>query len=190
MTDSGVPRSTVSPAISIRRAEISDAAAIARTMGAPRAMAGTLQLPFPSVEAWRKRLADHPDERRVLVAEVEGEVVGNAGIHPAGPSPRRRHAMALGMSVHDDWQGRGVGSALLAAVIDLADNWLGVVRLELTVYTDNERAVALYRRFGFEVEGTLRCYALRDGQFVDAYAMARLRPAPAVTPGTASERRE
>lgn len=51
-----------------------------------------------------------------------------------------------------------------------------VFRLELTVFTDNERAIALYRKFGFEAEGTHRAYALRDGRYADVLAMARLRP--------------
>ena len=112
----------------------------------------------------------------MLVAEVDGEVVGNLGLQPASKSPRRRHAGAVGMSVRDDWHGRGVGSALLGAAIDLADKWIGYTRLELTAYTDNAAALALYRKFGFVVEGTLRSYALRDGEFVDAYAMARFAP--------------
>ena len=45
------------------------------------------------------------------------------------------------------------------------------------VYTDNEPAIALYRKHGFEVEGELRDYAVRDGRHVNAYAMARLRDA-------------
>jgi putative acetyltransferase len=76
------------------------------------------------------------------------------------------------------WQGKGVGSALLGAIVDLADNWLNVFRLELTVYVDNERAIALYRKFGFETEGTHKAYALRAGQYVDALFMARIRPKP------------
>jgi putative acetyltransferase len=79
------------------------------------------------------------------------------------------------MAVHDDYTGRGVGSALMQAMIDQADRWLGLKRLELTVWTDNHRAIALYERFGFEREGVLRDYALRDGVFVDALAMARTR---------------
>lgn len=145
-------------------------------MASPRALAGTLQLPYPSVAMWERRLGELGADDRMLVAEVEGEVVGNAGLHPAGRSPRRRHAGTIGMSVRDDWQRRGVGSALLAAVIDLADNWIGYSRLELTVYLDNAAAVALYRKFGFGIEGTLRDYALRDGAYVDAYAMARFAP--------------
>ena len=147
------------------------------TFAMPRAQAGTLQTPYPSVEMWRKRLQDGVgSDDFVLVAEVDGKVVGNLGLHLASKSPRRRHAGYLGMSVHDDWQGRGVGTALLAAAIDLADNWLGYARLELTVYTDNAAALKLYRRFDFDIEGTLRGYALRDGRYVDAYAMARLKP--------------
>ena len=72
------------------------------------------------------------------------------------------------MAVRDDWHGRGVGSALLAAAVDLADNWIGSSRLELTADTDNAAALALYRKFGFEIEGTARRYALRNGELVDA----------------------
>jgi putative acetyltransferase len=84
--------------------------------------------------------------------------------------------MAIGMAVHSAWQGKGVGSALMRALCSLADGWLNVTRLELTVFTDNERALALYRKFGFEIEGTHRAYALRAGRYVDTYTMARIRP--------------
>ena len=77
--------------------------------------------------------------------------------------------------VRDDWHGKGVGTAMMRAVIDLADKWLNLARIELTVFTDNESAIALYRKFGFEIEGTHRKYAFRDGDFVDAYAMARIK---------------
>ena len=63
----------------------------------------------------------------------------------------------------------------MAAMVDLADNWLDLRRLELTVFADNEAGIALYTRFGFVQEGLLRCYAYRGGQDVDALAMARLR---------------
>jgi putative acetyltransferase len=163
------------PAITIRRAEVDDAEALCATFAAPRAMAGTLQLPLPSVEMWRKRIAEQAPEDYFLVAEVKGEVVGNLGLHATSRSPRRRHVAHVGMSVRDDWHRRGVGSALLAAALDIADNWLNYQRIELTVYTDNAPALALYRKFGFEIEGTLRQYAFRNGVYVDAYTMARLR---------------
>ena len=78
------------------------------------------------------------------------------------------------MGVHDAWTGQGIGTALLTALLDTADRWLGIWRVQLTVYVDNAPAIRLYERFGFEVEGTHRAYALRDGRYVDAHVMARL----------------
>ncbi len=164
--------------IVIRRAEPRDYEGVARTFQDESVYSGTLQTPFTSQEQWRKRMADAPEGDYLLVACAGDEIVAHAGLHPIGKSPRRAHVMALGMGVVKAWQGQGVGSALMAALVDLADNWLNVFRLELTVYVDNERAIALYRKFGFETEGTHRCYALRDGEYVDAYAMARIRPKP------------
>ncbi len=163
--------------IIIRRAEPADAEAIHQTFLGPRVIAGTLQLPYPSLEMWRKRLAEVPADDYILVATIAGEVIGSLGLHAASKSPRRRHVGALGMSVRDDRQRRGVGSALLRAAIELADGWLNYQRLELSVYTDNLAAMRLYRKFGFAIEGTCRAYAFRDGGYVDAYQMARLHPA-------------
>ena len=161
--------------ITIRHAEPGDAEAIAKINSGPRAIWGTFQLPYPSVEFWRNRLSNRPDGLYHLVACVEDEVVGTLGLHTFPANPRRRHAAGIGMSVRDDWQGKGVGTALMRAATNLADNWLGLTRLELEVYTDNAPALALYRKFGFEVEGTHRRYAFRDGEYVDAYMMARLK---------------
>jgi len=176
------------PAITIRRAQAADADAIAAVFATPKAIAGTLQVPFPSVEKWRKWLSDTGTDDCILVAEIAGEVVGNLGLQSASKSPRRRHAGYIGMSVRDDWHRRGVGTALVAAAVDLADNWLNYARLELTVYTDNAAALALYRKFGFEVEGTLKSYAFRDGRFIDAYTMARLSPSHRKGAGSSAKR--
>lgn len=161
--------------ISIRHAEPSDFEAIRDIMAQPRAFAGTLQLPFPSADMWKKRISEWQPGDHILVAEVDGKVVGNLGLHLSGKAARRKHVYTLGLSVHDDHQGNGVGKALLAAAIDLADNWLQVKRLELTVYTDNAAALALYGKSGFEIEGTHKAYAFRNGTYVDAYTMARIR---------------
>ncbi len=111
-----------------------------------------------------------------LVACDGRVVVGNLGLHTNARVPRRKHAAGIGMGVVTAHQRKGVGSLLLAAAIDLADNWYGIDRLELTVFTDNEAAVGLYTKFGFAIEGTLRAYALRNGVYADTYTMARLRP--------------
>jgi L-phenylalanine/L-methionine N-acetyltransferase len=73
------------------------------------------------------------------------------------------------------WRGHGIGTALLTALIELADNWLDLRRLELCVFEDNAAAIALYARFGFRQEGVMRAYAYRDGRYVNSLAMARLR---------------
>jgi len=143
----------------------------------PRAIGGTLQTPYPSVESWRKRLADFPSEDYLLVATIAAEVVGNAGLNAASKSPRRRHVAGIGMAVRDDRQGCGVGTALVKAILALADGWLNYQRLELHVFTDNAAAIHLYQKFGFVIEGTQRAHAFRDGRYADTYMMARLHPA-------------
>ena len=167
--------------IAIRRARPDDAAAIARMMDDPAVYAGLMQMPYASADAHRTRLTEGQAPGKVdllLVAERAGEIVGSSGLHPAGLAIRRRHVMSLGISVVTEAQGQGVGSALMAAMCDYADRWMGVLRIELTVYVDNARAIALYRKFGFAMEGRHRGYALRDGQYADVFAMARLHPAP------------
>lgn len=167
--------------ISIRRAGPKDAAAFARIMGDPGVYPGLMQLPYTDEETWALRLADNLTPGKTdlaLAAELNGNVVGTAGLHPVGPHLRRRHVLMLGISVAPPVQRQGVGSALMAAMCDYADRWAGALRIELNVYTDNHGAIALYRKFGFDIEGTHRGYALRDGAYVDSHSMARLHPNP------------
>ena len=166
--------------ITIRRATAQDAPAYARIMGDPEVMPNLLQLPYPGVEQWQTRLAEANASGKsdlLLVAERDGRVVGSAGLHPAA-GLRRRHCALLGLSVASEAQRQGVGRAPMAAMCDWADDWAQILRIELTVFTDNAAAIALYRGFGFEVEGTHRAYALRRGAYADVLAMARLHPDP------------
>lgn len=164
-------------AIHVRAREPRDVEALTAIFTCPGVVAGTLQLPYQSVEARRERLAQQAPDTYSLVAEVDGCVVGSLGLHLES-APRRRHCGNFGVVVHDDFQGRGVGTALMAALVELGDNWLGLRRIELSVYTDNAPAIHLYEKFGFVTEGTARQYALRRGEYVDAYLMARLRASP------------
>jgi putative acetyltransferase len=160
--------------IVIRQGEPGDYARIREIFAQPRAVWGTLQLPLPSEALWKQRMEDPPEGLTHLVALMDEIVVGELGLH-AARNMRRRHVAALGMAVHDEWQGKGVGTALMKAAIDLADNWLNFTRLELTVFVDNEPAIALYKKCGFEIEGTHQKYAFRGGEFVDTHAMARVK---------------
>jgi len=162
--------------ITVRRTEPEDYIALHRIFSGPRAIAGTLQMPFPSAETWRERLAEPPEGLHSLVACVDGEVVGSISLETSPTRWRMRHVGTIGMAVRDDWQGKGVGTALMEAALDLADNWLNLTRIELQVFVDNATAIALYEKFGFEVEGTHRRLAFRDGEYVDSYSMARIKP--------------
>ena len=159
----------------IRHATSADLDAVVRIFSGPRAVRGTLQLPYPSPETWRRRLSEPERGIVSLLACVDGEPVGMLGLHTHPDLPRIRHAAYLGMAVRDDWQGRGIGTALVRAAVDLADRWLGLTRIELHVFPDNEPAVRLYGKFGFETEGTQRKGAFRDGEYVDVLTMSRIR---------------
>lgn len=161
------------PDILIRALEPGDLPDLTEAWNQPRAYAGTLQLPYTSLDSRQKRYASTDATSTRLVAVIEGKVIGM--IFLARFENRRSHVGSIGMAVHDAYAGRGAGTALMAAIVDLADNWLQLKRLELGVYADNARAIALYERFGFEREGVNRAYAWRDGEYVDSIAMARLR---------------
>ena len=101
-------------------------------------------------------------------------VIGSAGLSLSA-SPRMRHVGNVGIMVHRDYQNIGVGRALMNALLDLADNWFKLVRVELTVYEDNERAIHLYESLGFEREGLRRKTAVRNGEYVNEWMMGRIR---------------
>lgn len=162
------------PGLLIRAREPEDAAGLTRMFNLPGFRHGTARLPFESVEATTARLRGFRSGDPFLVAELSGEIVGSASLHLG--QGRRRHAADLGMGVHDDHVREGIGSALLRALIDIADGWLDLKRLQLDVNIDNAPAIALYERFGFEREGIRRADVFRDGAYVDTFSMARLKP--------------
>ena len=172
--------------ITLRAQEPSDAHELSALTGASGTFEGTLRLPDMPVASrleWLQKI--EPNSCR-LVAVADGRVVGAAGLHPAGSSLRRSHVRMLGIGIGAEFQGRGVGRLLIARLLDWADNWAGVLRVELAVHADNDRAIALYRAMGFVEEGRHVAYALKDGRYVDALCMARLHPDPPRLRTTAS----
>lgn len=157
----------------IRAREPEDAPDVAELLNQPRAVWGTLQTPFTSVDERRKRMGALGPNHTNFVAVVGGKVIGTLGLTRL--EGRRSHVGTIGMAVHDAYAGQGAGMGLMAAAVEQADRWLNLTRLELTVYPDSARAIALYERFGFEREGLFRNYAWRDGAYTDSLSMARLR---------------
>lgn len=159
--------------ILIRAFEPEDLPDLTEAWAQPLAVRGTLQLPHVSLADRRKRAERSGPNLLHLVAVIDGKAIGMITL--IREETRRAHVASIGIAVHDAYAGRGAGTALMAAAIDIADNWLALKRLELNVYSDNARAIALYQRFGFEREGLFRNYAFRDGEYVDSVAMARLQ---------------
>ncbi|MDO5658052.1 MAG: GNAT family N-acetyltransferase [Paracoccus sp. (in: a-proteobacteria)] len=160
------------PPFTLRALEPEDAVGLTELLNMPGVVHGTLRRPFMSVEANRKILAAR--NTRVSIVAVAGDrIVGEAGLN-GNPNPRRAHVGELGMAVRDDFRRRGVGDAMLSALIVQARDWLGLRKLQLEVYADNAAAIALYEKHGFETEGLLRADALREGVFVDTLVMGRL----------------
>jgi putative acetyltransferase len=164
--------------ILIRAAEPADAAGVSALLGQPGTFEGTLQLPDMPI-ASRLDFVQKVDPLACkLVALAGGEIVGMAGLYPQQPSLRRSHVRGLAIAIASGFQGRGLGRRMMARLLDWADNWGGVLRIELNVQADNERAIALYKSLGFVEEGRHRSYALRNGLYVDSLSMGRLHPAP------------
>lgn len=158
----------------VRCSEPEDYEAVHLVWSFPRAMSETLGLPYAPERVWREELAGRRDDNVSIVACVHGEVVGHLSLS-VYTNPRTRYSGHFGIAVRDDWQGKGIGTELIKACVDLADNRLDLTRLDLQVYVDNEPAISLYKKFGFEIEGTHRRFAFRNGEYVDAHVMARLR---------------
>ncbi len=140
----------------------------------PLVVRTTLQMPSQEIGATQKRVDTAVPGLHRFVAEVDEKVMGTITLRQSA-NPRMAHVGGLGMMVHPAYWGKGVGSKLMAAVIDLADNWLNISRLKLEVNVDNTAGVRLYRKFGFDVEGTKRWHTFRNGRLVDSYFMARIR---------------
>jgi putative acetyltransferase len=110
-------------------------------------------------------------DRADIVAVAGGRVVGHLGLE-RGQGPITEHVASLGMAVHTEWRGRGVGSSLLAEGFRWA-RWAGVEKLALTVYPGNEPARALYRKFGFTEEGRLVGHSRKSYGYEDEVVMGR-----------------
>lgn len=105
----------------------------------------------------------------VYYAIDQGRVVGWCDSFPSS-NPRLSHRAHLGMGLLPEYRGKGLGSQLLKAALAKAKEF-GLEKVELSVYTTNTAAVALYKKFGFVQEGLIKNYRKLDGQYFDCYIM-------------------
>lgn len=157
----------------IRPGKPEDADAFTEIRHQPTVLEFNNLLPSERGERDRDGLAKLGPDNHLFVAEVEGQVVGFARMDVF--RGRQRHVGNVTINVHDRFQGRGIGRSLFEHLLDLADNYLALTRVQLEVWADNTRAIHLYESLGFELEGRRRNAVLRRGQYVDVLIMGRLR---------------
>jgi putative acetyltransferase len=159
-------------AVVVRRARPEDAEAMARVMAVVAEEGSIGTEPPVDLEARAQRFletiaSDGPGA--VWVLEDDGQVVGHAGLHETVA----RGVLSLGMAILPQARARGGGRALLTAMLEHARS-SDAHKVELEVWPDNARAIALYAAAGFEVEGLRRDhYRRRDGTLRSALIMAR-----------------
>jgi putative acetyltransferase len=161
-------------AVVIRPVRVDDAADLQAVRHQPGVLAGTLNIASERLHDLRREIEELGPHEHELVAQIDDRVVGTARL--VAYAGRMNHVGEIvHIMVHDEFQGRGIGRQLLQALLAIPDHDLGLVRVELLVFPDNEGAVRLYESLGFDHEGVKRKCARRQGQLVDALAMARIR---------------
>ncbi len=160
--------------ITIRPLRLTDARDIYEIMHMPNVLWGMSVLPSTTVDAWSTMVAQWvaDEHMHVFVAEISEKAIGMIRLHVR--TGRESHVGDVTLAVHDKNQRQGIGKMLMLTALDLADNWLNLVRLELAVYADNEQATRLFQQFDFAIEGRKHYDAFRGGAYIDSYMMARL----------------
>ncbi len=166
---------------SIRPIRQEDAEALNALRRQPETARTMLAIPSERIDRTESfiRNLDQSDHEFVAVTVLprgSEKLIGIAGVS-VNKNPRTNHCAVLGICVDKNYRGQGVGSALMERVLDIADNWLRLVRVELTVDFDNEIAIHLYEKYGFEREGLKRKACVRNGEYIDLVMMSRIRHA-------------
>ena len=112
------------------------------------------------------------DNQVILVAEADDRLVGYLGAY-GGEYMRYRNTARVVVGVLQEFAGKGIGTRLLKELLVWAQS-RGIHRLELTVMAHNAKALGLYKKMGFEIEGTRKDSLLVNGRYVDEYSMAKL----------------
>jgi len=159
--------------IIIRPVRLEDAEALWTIARQEGVIETTMALPSLRLEQRIKSLSELGANDHYMVAERSGQVVGVAGLTVG--MGRIRHRGDLFVYVARQHQGQGVGTRLVQTLLELADQWLMLRRVELTVLTENEGAKRLYERLGFVVEGCRKMSVISQGKLKDEWLMACYR---------------
>jgi len=140
---------------------------------------GMLRYPndsFPTVAAEERYIEAVLDQEgsALLGAYVEGELIGLAGVNCVGIGKRKvLHRCEIGLGIAKKYWGQGIGTRFMEALVELAQR-AGYEQMELEVFTDNETAMKLYRKYGFETFGTRpNATKLDDGRYQDEHLMVK-----------------
>ena len=101
----------------------------------------------------------------VIVAEMDGKVVGMCDVLSFRPGSSMDHKGLLGIAIHRDYRAHGIGSAMLKEVIRQSRKRFETI--VLSAFSNNLGAISLYKRFGFRQYGFLRKSNKRNGKYFD-----------------------
>ncbi|HEX3050588.1 MAG TPA: GNAT family N-acetyltransferase [Aggregatilineaceae bacterium] len=137
------------------------------------------ELPYTPEDGFRERFNNPPATLHTLIAETgqpsgRKRIIGTAWLTQL--ENRRRHCGELTVVVYPEYQNADVEHMLLQAALELADQWLGLHRVDVLVYADQTATIEFYGQHGFKLEATMRQYAFRNGSLQDAALLARIRP--------------
>jgi len=113
----------------------------------------------------------HESYNQTMLLGLLGDEIASVLSFSAGRRPRVRHFGEFGISVREVYWGLGIGSLMLDALIAWAKDTRIIKKINLSVRTDNARAIALYERKGFVIEGTIRNAIFLDGRYYHNYWM-------------------
>lgn len=114
------------------------------------------------------------DKDIMIAAFINDELVGNAGISCVGSFMKIKHRASFGISIKERFWNNGIGNILVKEIIEEARK-MGYEQIELGVFSDNERALALYKKYGFEIWGyTKKGFKIEDGTYRDEIIMGKV----------------
>jgi L-phenylalanine/L-methionine N-acetyltransferase len=171
-------------AVSIRRAELKDAPALASLFSDATMLQLTDVAPYSAASHWEQRLADYADLSHLPLIATAGDVIVGVILLQGFPNHiRRKHSASIRLlAVRAAHRRRGVGRALVDAVIEGCDHWLNVRRIDVTIDAASAALTRYYASFGFVDEGVKRRETLVAGNYGDLRILSRINerilPAP------------